>query len=299
MFYREQNHEKEKKMKKQRTLGIVDIMIFVITMILLAIWIWTGYKNQAKQETKQQEMKQEVYYIPTAGISAEINKMLKEEADENPEVSIEANEQITIASALSGTDEDIDVLSRARNEMIKVPTTYEYAKVEKTLYVNTPVLNVRSEPNKGSKVIHKLPVGTDVETTQKVTQRKGEDKSKWYEIKLSNGETGYVSAKYLDRESPLIYLGDYRLTFYCPCEICCEKYAYSGKTASGNKPVAGVTVAADPSIPFGTRLLIDGHEYIVHDRGGAIKGNHIDIYCNTHAEALSMRNHIAAVYKIK
>ena len=40
----------------------------------------------------------------------------------------------------------------------------------------------------------------------------------------------------------------------------------------------------DPSIPFGTRVLINGDEYIVEDRGGAIKGNRIDIFFDSHQE---------------
>ena len=49
----------------------------------------------------------------------------------------------------------------------------------------------------------------------------------------------------------------------------------------------GVTVAADTDVlPFGTVILIDGHEYIVQDRGGAIKGNRIDVYFESHEEAL-------------
>lgn len=79
--------------------------------------------------------------------------------------------------------------------------------------------------------------------------------------------------------------GIFKLTAYCPCMQCCGKT--NGITASGVKATAGRTVAADTSIfPFGTKLLIDGKEYIVEDRGGSIKGNRIDIYFDTHEEAL-------------
>lgn len=80
-------------------------------------------------------------------------------------------------------------------------------------------------------------------------------------------------------------LGEYELTAYCACEKCCGKT--DGITASGVKAVQGVTVAADTKIhPFGTKLFINGHKYIVQDRGGAIKGNKIDIYFDNHQEAL-------------
>lgn len=38
-------------------------------------------------------------------------------------------------------------------------------------------------------------------------------------------------------------------------------------------------MAVDPDvIPLGSRIMIDGHEYIAEDVGGAVKGNVIDIY---------------------
>ena len=80
-------------------------------------------------------------------------------------------------------------------------------------------------------------------------------------------------------------LGIYKITAYCACVKCCGKT--NGITASGVKAVEGVTVAADSRFPFGTKLYIGGHEYIVQDRGGAIQGNKIDIYFNTHQEALN------------
>lgn len=78
----------------------------------------------------------------------------------------------------------------------------------------------------------------------------------------------------------------YVITAYCPCVKCCGKT--NGITASGVKAVQGVTVAMDKSIPFGTKIYIDGvGERIVQDRGGAIKGNRIDLYFESHQSALN------------
>ena len=77
----------------------------------------------------------------------------------------------------------------------------------------------------------------------------------------------------------------YKITAYCPCSKCCGKT--NGRTASGTKATAGRTVAASSKFAFGTKLNIGGHIYTVEDRGGAIKGNKIDIFVNTHAEALA------------
>ncbi len=76
----------------------------------------------------------------------------------------------------------------------------------------------------------------------------------------------------------------YKITAYCPCSKCCGKT--TGRTASGTQATAGRTVAASGKFAFGTKLNIGGHVYTVEDRGGAINGNKIDIFVNSHAEAL-------------
>ncbi len=78
----------------------------------------------------------------------------------------------------------------------------------------------------------------------------------------------------------------FRVTGYCSCSKCCGKFA-SGYTSSGTKATAGRTVAASTQYDFGTKLLINGTTYTVEDRGGAITGNKIDIYFDTHAEAIA------------
>ena len=48
------------------------------------------------------------------------------------------------------------------------------------------------------------------------------------------------------------------------------------------------TIAADTSrFPFGTKLKFNGNTYTVEDRGGAIRGNRIDLYFSSHSEALA------------
>lgn len=61
-----------------------------------------------------------------------------------------------------------------------------------------------------------------------------------------------------------------------------------GITASGLKVREQETIACPPLFPFGTKIKIETMgTYICEDRGGAIKGNHIDIYMETKKEAFS------------
>jgi 3D (Asp-Asp-Asp) domain-containing protein len=82
------------------------------------------------------------------------------------------------------------------------------------------------------------------------------------------------------------------VTAYCPCTKCCGENA-QGITASGRDVSYNNSrfVAADTSVlPFHTKLSIPGYSngatVEVIDRGGAIKGNKLDLYFPTHEEAL-------------
>lgn len=71
-------------------------------------------------------------------------------------------------------------------------------------------------------------------------------------------------------------------------------------TASGTRATAGRTIAADTSVlPFGTKVMINGQIYTVEDTGGAIVGNRIDIFFNSHQDALEFGRRVATVYKVQ
>lgn len=89
------------------------------------------------------------------------------------------------------------------------------------------------------------------------------------------------------------YLGNFTLTAYCNCARCCG--TAGNLTASGTVPAAGRTVAM-AGVPFGTKLLINGNVYTVEDLGTPY--GHVDIYFNTHEEALSFGLQSADVYQM-
>lgn len=106
------------------------------------------------------------------------------------------------------------------------------------------------------------------------------------------------------------FLGEFKITAYCPCEICCGNWAKNRPidengnvqviTASGELAVEGTTIAADTSIlPFGTKIIINGNTYIVQDTGSAIKGRRIDVYFENHDDALEFGVQQLEVFLIK
>lgn len=99
-------------------------------------------------------------------------------------------------------------------------------------------------------------------------------------------------------EEKWVSLGFFVETAYCPCYECSE--GYGSITAVGRKAVEGRTIAVDPKvIPYGTEVMIDGHVYIAEDCGGAIKGNKIDIYFDTHAETVNHKRTVEVFVKEK
>ena len=85
-------------------------------------------------------------------------------------------------------------------------------------------------------------------------------------------------------EDGMIYVGKFKCTTYCPCDICNEGW---GTTATGNPLTPWYTIAVDPRvIPLGSTVYIEGlGTFKAHDTGGAIKGHKIDVCISSHAEA--------------
>lgn len=74
-----------------------------------------------------------------------------------------------------------------------------------------------------------------------------------------------------------------KVTAYCPCHTCSEGYGRS--TAIGKRARSGHTIAVDPSIfQYGTKIRIGNRVYTAEDRGGGVKGYHIDIFFDNHSQ---------------
>lgn len=100
-------------------------------------------------------------------------------------------------------------------------------------------------------------------------------------------------------------------TAYCPCEKCCGVWATKRPLDENGEQIVygatgivlqqGVSVAADTSrYPMGTELEIENLGiYTVQDRGGAIKGNRLDVYFDNHEDALKFGRQAVRVRVVK
>lgn len=89
------------------------------------------------------------------------------------------------------------------------------------------------------------------------------------------------------QEPELVSIGTFTAYAYCPCEKCCGQWS-GGPTASGVLPEEGRTVAADWDVlPAGTEIYIDGVGWrTVEDTGSGINGHTLDLYMDSHQDAL-------------
>ena len=113
---------------------------------------------------------------------------------------------------------------------------------------------------------------------------------------VDNSTIGMCNYADVEVEEPKeINLGKFKLTAYCSCEKCCGKS--DGITSTGTKATQGRTIAVDTDvIPYGSKVKINGKEYVAEDCGGAIKSNHIDVFFNNHQDALDFGVQYANVY---
>lgn len=245
-----------KKLNKKKVLFAILLIIIVISCIMLGIYAVINNNRQQTVET----------------ISNDI-----------------------ITENISTTDNNVEI----PKEEVLIP-----------MYTTTGV-NVRIGPALDAEIFDTIVVNSIVNKVE------GGEVGDWTRIKIDT-DYYYIFSKYLSTEKTMVQatsrsaatartqqkskpkvsqpataqsnngnlVGYFTLTYYCPCSQCCGKS--TGITAWGTKATAGKTIATSNQFAFGTQLVINGHTYTVEDRGGAIKGNKIDIYVNSHSEALAL-----------
>lgn len=205
-------------------------------------------KEQGEQE-ENKEIAQEATQVSLDQILEEYEPITEKIVTEQVEIPFET---VTKDVSDGARDKQNKVLQEGKNGLKEITYNIKYQKEEEI------------ERKEISSKIIKEPVDKIIQVNAKVVT-----------TSRSEATRGTTTAS----------SGKYEITAYCACRDCCGKT--NGITAMGTKATAGRTVAAPSTFAFGTKLKINGQTYTVEDRGGAIKGNKIDIYMPTHSAALA------------
>ncbi len=166
-------------------------------------------------------------------------------------------------------------------------------------------LKIRTEPSINSQVLDKYNSGEVIKSGDQLIFNEGRY---WLRYTGGSGNKRYVCAWDSDGSKFVEVPGNipgprpgnsqggqgdsgWTLTAYCHCSQCCgksNKITASGYHLSDKDHLA--ICAAPSNIPFGTVIHISGGwngTVRCEDRGGAIKGKRLNIYCKTHQEALN------------
>lgn len=215
--------------------------------------------------TNKSTQEVQVAKISEEGANASLDDLLKNYAPITEKIIVEQVaipfETITKNSSNGSEETKNKVLQQGEDGIKEV--TYK-VKYQNDAEIERKVL---------SEVVVKEPVNKIVQVQKKATSRAITT------ARESSAESSNATA------SSGRSVGVYKITGYCACSKCCGKA--TGRTSSGTIATAGRTIAASSALPYGTKVNINGHTYTVEDRGGAIKGNKIDIFFSSHAQALA------------
>ena len=292
------NYLKSSKIKK-------IIIAGTIFFIILGISVFAGNVKLNSVNIKfsnNQEITVLTAKTKISDILQENHIVIEENETVTPGIDSEITNTKTIVISLKG-EEPLKIAQNTTTEINKEQVLEEYTnlteKIE-TVIEEIPFETVTKDVSNGAATTRNAVIQSgkngEKKVTYKVTYKENEELSR---EKLSEEIIKNPVDKIVQVQSKSVITsrssfsrvtgtsgksGVYKVTAYCACMQCCGKT--NGITASGAKATANHTIAAPRTFAFGTKVVINGTTYVVEDRGGAIQGNRIDIYMNSHAEAL-------------
>lgn len=279
-----------RRARKKRTKRIAKATCFALAMATFSAAI---YAMQLK-EVNINYLGENISFKTLAGTVSEALKEQNIEIGDNQEISADIGSKLTKNNLFTITEKPV-VLAMAEPEPEPEPVVEEEPKtLEQEVVVTQP------KEEKADRSVRTS------EKSQNVTSR-GTARTSWGPD-VYQKEEGVLEAA----DGTLIeYEGVIQLeaTAYCSCYECCGKWPgnkWYGITATGTRAKIG-TIAVDPKvIPLGTKVYIEGlngaknYGYAVaEDTGGAIKGNIIDLYFDTHKETINWGRQQVKVYILK
>ena len=277
-----------KRARKKRAKRIVKAVSFAVAMGVFTVAV---YASQLKQVN-----------INYAGKDVSFNTFASNVSDALKEKNISVAEDYEISTDMYEKLSKNNSFSISQKPVILAmvdPVTEEV--VEEIPVVIEPVVEKKVE-----QPIDDTDRSTTVKKAQDTTSR-GTVRTNWAPdvFQKEEGVLETANGELIEYEGYL----ELEATAYCSCYQCCGKHPgnkWYGITATGTRAKVG-TIAVDPRvISLGTKVYIEGlygaknYGYAVaEDTGGAIKGNIIDLYFNTHSETVAWGRQQVRVYILK
>lgn len=205
-----------------------------------------------------------------------------EERSEKEEAELEENRKATAAAA----DEAGEAAARAK-ELADQSESTEVKEAAQKAAEDAEAARAAADLANGADDSRTIGLALEISEAAKESALKAAEETE-------EAAKAEAEAKEAELMASAEYLGTFKLTAYCNCARCCG--TAGNATASGVMPTSGHTVAMG-GIEFGTKLLINGTVYTVEDRGTPY--GHVDIFMDSHEEALQFGMSSAEVYLIK
>lgn len=275
-----------KRARKKRTKRVIKAACFALAM---ATFSATIYGMQLK-EVNINYLGENISFRTFASTVSDVLKEQNINIEDNQEISTDVSVRLGKSNIFSITEKKPIVLAMAEPEVKPVE--------EATVTEEIKEVEIEKEDN--------VDRSTTVKKSSSSTSR-GASRMTWGPdvYKKEEGVLEASDGTLIEYEGIL----QFEATAYCACYECCGKYPgnkWYGITATGTRAKVG-TIAVDPRlIPLGTKVYIEGlngapnYGYAVaEDTGGAIKGEIIDLYFNSHKETINWGRQQVNIYVLK
>ena len=279
-----------KRARKKITKRIVKATCFALSMATFSAAI---YGMQLK-EVNINYLGDNISFRTFASTVSDALKEQNIEIEDNQEISTDVSVKLGRNNLFSITEKQPIVLAMVEPEIkpIETPVIEEVTEVKK----EEP--KIEKEDNVDRSTTVKKATSSTSRGTTRMTWGPDVYKKEEGVLETSDGTL-------IEYEGIL----QFEATAYCACYECCGKHPgnkWYGITATGTKAKVG-TIAVDPRvIPLGTKVYVEGlygaknYGYAVaEDTGGAIKGEIIDLYFNTHKETVNWGRQQVNIYILK
>lgn len=267
-----------------------------ILFLSLVIGVILGIIYGREVKLKEQEMYLSKLDIVTVNAAEDENEILRKNIKYSASKVIKEDEIFTFSSINS---EKIEAFAGDVISLVDEKNNENVANNESTDEINILDNNINIEKEE-----------TNIEEAAEQTEVVNESIE---ELKVNNDKPKTVRYRDLAEDNPpeeYERIVEASATAYCLCKKCCGKspdHPYYGYTRSGLKIEQGTgikVIAVDPNvIPLNTKVYVEGlngaWDYghaVAADTGSAIKELKIDLYMDTHEEALEWGRRKVNVY---